>query len=241
MDDQTFHPSQHRHAQARLTAAQLARPKYERRPQPRRQRQRDPFTSTVARLLAPHPFPAQPLCQRLREAGDAGGDTRLTDEVRPVRPAPGPACRTLQFAPGQGAPVDWGSAGWRRVGAPRRRLACLVRGLGYRRRMLVEFTLAPTQEHCLAGHQHAFESFGGVRAEVLGDHGKPAVRSHPLGPPAVFPPRYRDCAQHYGFTPAPTGVDSNWTTPSVSFVHEATGKDHFRPLTGVTTSAMIRA
>lgn len=215
IDYQTFHQIRHLHEQERLSAAQiarqlnrhpqtvakwLARPKYERRPQPQRKSKLDPFKSTVARLLAQHPFTAQQLFQRLREAGYAGGYTILTDYVRHVRPASGPAFLTLQFAPGQCAQVDWGSADWLRVGATRRRLSFFVMVLCYSRRMYVEFTLAQTQEHFLACHQHAFEYFGGVSAEVMVDNCKTAVLSHPLGQPAVFHPRYRDFAQHYGFT-----------------------------------------
>lgn len=150
IDYQTFHQIRHLREQERLTAAQiarqldlhpqtvaqwLARPKYERRPQPKRKSKLDPFKATVARLLAQHPFTAQQLFQRLREAGYAGGYTRLTDYVRLVRPAPGPAFLTLQFAPGQCAQVDWGSAGWLPVGATRRRLSCFVMVLCYSRRM----------------------------------------------------------------------------------------------------------
>jgi transposase len=215
IDYQTFHHLRHLHEQERLTAAQIARqldlhpqtvakwmarPKYERRAQPKRKSKLDPFKSTVARLLAQHPFSAQQLFQRLREGGYAGGYTILADYVRLVRPSPGPAFLTLQFAPGQCAQVDWGSAGWLRVGATRRRLSFFVMVLCFSRRMYVEFTLAQTQEHFLAGHQHAFEYFGGVSAEVMVDNCKTAVLSHPLGQPAVFHPRYRDFAQHYGFT-----------------------------------------
>jgi hypothetical protein len=66
--------------------------------------------------------------------------------------------------------------------------------------MFVEFALAQTQEHFLAGHQHAFEYFSGVTAEVMVDNCKTAVLSHPLGQPAVLHPRYQDFAQHHGFT-----------------------------------------
>ena len=215
IDYQTFHQIRQLHDQERLTAAQIARqldlhpqtvakwmarPKYQRRAQPRRKSKLDPFKSTVTRLLAQHPFTAQQVFQRLREGGYAGGYTILADHVRQVRPAHGPAFLTLQFAPGQGAQVDWGSAGWLRVGATRRRLSFFVMVLCYSRRMFVEFALAQTQEHFLAGHQHAFEYFGGVTAQVMVDNCKTAVLSHPLGQPAVLHPRYQDFAQHHGFT-----------------------------------------
>lgn len=215
IDYQTFHQIRQLHDQERLTAAQIARqldlhpqtvakwmarPKYQRRAQPRRKSKLDPFKSTVTRLLAQHPFTAQQVFQRLREGGYAGGYTILADYVRQVRPTREPAFLTLQFAPGQGAQVDWGSAGWLRTGATRRRLSFFVMVLCYSRRMFVEFTLAQTQEHFLACHQHAFEYFGGVTTEVMVDNCKTAVLSHPLGQPAVLHPRYRDFAQHHGFT-----------------------------------------
>ena len=51
----------------------------------------------------------------------------------------------------------------------RRRFSFFVMVLSSSRRMCVEFTLAQTQEHFIADHQHAFESFGGVNAEVMVD------------------------------------------------------------------------
>jgi transposase len=214
IDYQSFHQIHHLHDQEHLSAAQIAlrlnlhpqtvckwigRPKYERRAQPPRPSKLDPFKGTVARLLAQHPYTAQQLFQRLREGGYAGGYGILKDYVRRIRPPHEAAFLTLQFAPGQCAQVDWGSAGWLRVDTTRRRLSFFVLVLCYSRRMFVEFTLAQTQEHFLAGHQHAFEYLGGVSAEVMVDNCKTAVLSHPLGQPAVFHPRYLDFAQHYGF------------------------------------------
>ena len=45
------------------------------------------------------------------------------------------------------------------VGTTRRRLSFFVMVLCYSRMLYVEFTLAQTQEHFLAAHQHAFEFF----------------------------------------------------------------------------------
>jgi transposase len=171
--------------------------------QPRTPAQRasklDPHKGTVVRLLATHSFTAQQLLQRLREAGYTGGYTILKDYVRTVRPPRQPAFLTLHFAPGQCAQVDWGSAGFLPVGSTRRRLSFFIMVLCYSRRMYVEFTLAQTQEHFLACHQHAFEYFNSVPAEVMVDNCKTAVLSHPFGSAAVLHPRYLDFASHYGF------------------------------------------
>src|ERR1035441_7407495 len=141
--------------------------------QPRTPTQRasklDPHKGAVVRLLATHAFTAQQLLQRLREASYTGGYTILKDYVRTVRPPRQPAFLTLHFAPGQCAQVDWGSAGFLPVSGARRRLSFFIMVLCYSRRMYVEFTLAQTQEHFLACHQHAFEYFNSVPAEVMAD------------------------------------------------------------------------
>jgi transposase len=159
----------------------------------------DLYKGAIVRLLATHPYTAQQLLQRLRDEGYTGGYSILKDYVRVVRPPRQPAFLKLHFAPGQGAQVDWGSAGFLTVGSTRRRLSFFVMVLCYSRRLYVEFTLAQTQEHFLACHQNAFEYFHSVPAEVMVDNCKTAVLSHPVGAPAVLHPRYLDFARHYGF------------------------------------------
>ena len=221
IDYQTFHQLRQLHDQEHLSVAQIAaalqldertvgkwieRSTYQPRERAARTSKLDPHKGTVVRLLATHPFTAQQLFQRLREAGYTGGYSILKDYVRTVRPPRQPAFLTLQFAPGQCAQVDWGSAGFLTVGHTRRRLSFFLMVLCYSRQMYLEFTLAQAQEHFLAGHQHAFEYFKGVPAEVMIDNCKTAVLSHPLGEPAVLHPRYLDFARHYGFAIKACGV-----------------------------------
>jgi transposase len=221
IDYQTFHQLRQLHDQEHLSAVQIAaalqldertvgkwigRPTYQPRARAPRPSKLDPHKGTVVRLLATHPFTTQQLFQRLREAGYTGGYSILKQYVRTVRPPRQPAFLTLQFAPGQCAQVDWGSAGFLTVGHTRRRLSFFVMVLCYSRQMYVEFTLAQTQEHFLACHQHAFAYFQGVPAEVMVDNCKTAVLSHPLGQPAVLHPRYLDLARHYGFAVKACGV-----------------------------------
>jgi transposase len=221
IDYQTFHQIRQLHDQEHLSPAQVAQAlqldertvakwihckKYEPRERARRTSKLDPHKGTITRLLAAHPYTGRQLLQRLRDSGYTGGYSILKAYVRQVRPPQQPAFLTLQFAPGQCAQVDWGSAGFLPVGNTRRRLSFFVMVLCYSRRMYVEFTLAQTQEHFLACHQHAWEYFNGVVAEVMVDNCKTAVRSHPLGLPAVLHPRYRDFAQHYGFEVKACGV-----------------------------------
>lgn len=214
IDYPTFHRLRQLRDEEHLSVAQIAQAlavdertvekwiaveKYQPRKLVKRPSKLDPYKNTIVRLLAQHPYTAQQLLQRLKEGGYTGGYSILKEFVQQVRPVAAPAFLTLHFAPGQSAQVDWGDAGVLPVGHTRRRLSFFVMVLCYSRRLYVEFTLAQTQEHFLACHQHAFEYFQGVSAEVMVDNCKTAVLAHPYGQPAVPHPRYLDFARHYGF------------------------------------------
>lgn len=159
----------------------------------------DPHKATIVRLLQHHDYSAMQIMQRIREAGYQGGYTIVKDYVRRVRPPKHTPYLTLSFEPGDCAQVDWGTAGAVTVGSTRRRLSFFVMVLCYSRMLYVEFTLAETQEHFLACHEHAFEYFGACPKRVMVDNLKSAVLSHPAGQPVIYHPRYLDFAGHYGF------------------------------------------
>ena len=118
---------------------------YEARKSGPRQSLLDPFKGQITRLLDSHPFSAQQILQKLREAGYSGGYTTVKEYVRLIRPKHRPAFLTLSFAPGEAAQVDWGEYGSITVGSTRRRLSFFVMVLCYSRRMYLEFTLGPVQ------------------------------------------------------------------------------------------------
>jgi transposase len=93
----------------------------------------DPFKGQVVRLLDTHPYSAQQIFQRLREAGFAGGYTIVKDYVRSVRPARREAFLKLSFAPAECAQIDWGEYGSIALGSTRRRLSFFVMVLCYSR------------------------------------------------------------------------------------------------------------
>jgi transposase len=152
----------------------------------------DPFKGQVVRLLETHPYSAQQIFQRLREAGFAGSLTILKDYVRKVRPPRRAAYLKLSFAPGECAQVDWGAYGSITVGATRRRLSFFVMVLCYSRLLYVEFTVAQTMEHFLACHEHAFAAFQGCPARIMVDNLKSAVLQRLAGEAPVFNARYLD-------------------------------------------------
>ena len=168
----------------------------------------DPFKGQVTRLLDTHPFTAQQIFQRLREAGYAGGYTTVKDYVHLIRPKHRAAFLKLSFAPGEVAQVDWGEYGTIGVGDTRRKLSFFVMVLCYSRRMYLEFTVMQTMEHFLAAHEHAFAAFNAVPSRIMIDNLKTGVIEHLAGCAPVFNARYLDYARHCGFTISACNVAS---------------------------------
>jgi transposase len=166
----------------------------------------DPFKAQVVRLLHTHPYSAQQIFQRLREAGFAGGYTIVKDYVRSVRPARREAFLKLSFAPAECAQIDWGEYGSIALGSTRRRLSFFVMVLCYSRLMYVEFTVSQTMEHFLACHEHAFAAIQGVPAKLMIDNLRSAVLQRLAGEAPVFNARYLDFSTHWGFELAPCNV-----------------------------------
>jgi transposase len=159
----------------------------------------DPFKSQVVRWLDAHPYSAQQIFQRLREAGFTGGVTIVKDYVRRIRPRPREAFLTLAFAPGECAQVDWGEFGTIGVGTTRRRLSFFLMVLCYSRLMYLEFTVSQTMEFFLGCHEHAFAAFGGCPARVMVDNLRSAVLQRLAGMAPVFNAKYLDFARYHGF------------------------------------------
>jgi transposase len=194
------------HLSARTVGRWLAADKFRQRATPTRPSKLDAYKEQIVRWLQSHPYTATQIHLRLRETGYTGGITLVKDYVQQVRPTRTPAFLTLAFAPGECAQVDWGQFGSICVGNTRRRLSFFVMVLCYSRMLYVEFTVSETMEHFLSCHANAFAFFGGVPARLMVDNLKSAVLQRIIGQTPVFNPRYKDFADHYGFTIAPCGV-----------------------------------
>lgn len=161
----------------------------------------DSFKGQIVTLLERHPYTAQQVLQELRTKGYTGSYSILKEFVRLVRPVRKPAFLMLEFAAGDCAQVDWGSAGFITVGSTRRRLSFFVMVLCYSRMIYVEFTLSEGLDQFLSCHRNALEFLGGCPARIMIYNLKTGVLEHPLGGEARFHPRYLDFAAHYGFSP----------------------------------------
>ena len=172
---------------------------------------REPASDT---LLAPHlawleqravqvHFSARILFQELRrERGYTGGYGTVKNAVRPLRAEATVASLTqLRFetAPGEQAQVDWGQAKVRFSDVPVE-VHIFVMTLGYSRRAWVEGFVNERVGTLLAAHEHAFEHFGGVCAELLFDRMRTVIIGTVDGRPR-WNPRFEAFAKHWGFHP----------------------------------------
>ena len=168
----------------------------------------DAFKGQIVRWLDAHPYSAQQIFQRLREAGYDGGVTIVKDYVHRIRPRHPAAFLKLDFAAGECAQVDWGEFGSIGVGTTRRRLSFFLMVLCYSRLMYLEFTVAQQMEFFLACHEHAFAAFGGCPSRIMVDNLKSAVLQRLTGAAPVFNPKYLDFSRHWGFAISPCNVRS---------------------------------
>jgi transposase len=182
---------------------------YHRVVQPKRGSRLDPYKGQIVRWLDTHPYSAQQIFQRLREAGFCGGVTVVKDYVRQIRPPKQKAFLKLSFAAGEAAQIDWGEYGTIAVGGTRRKLSFFVMVLCYSRMMYLEFTVSQTMEHFLACHEHAFAALG-VPEKIMVDNLKSAVLKRLVGVAPVLNPRYVDFARHEGFKIAACNIAAGW-------------------------------
>jgi hypothetical protein len=111
----------------------------------------------------------------------------------------------FETPPGQQAQVDFGQRlVW--IADARVTAHVFVCTLGYSRRVYAEAFEHERLSAVLAGHEHAWQHFGGVPAQVVVDNAKPTVLRHLRDPESgrhrvVWHPTYEDFARFYGFTP----------------------------------------
>jgi transposase len=139
--------------------------------------------------------------------GYSGSPQQVLRFVRPLRVAARAPQATMRFEtpPGQQAQVDFGQ---RRVWIADTAVVAhvFVCTLGFSRRVYPEAFPHERLSAVLAGHEHAFQHFGGIPAQIVVDNAKPVVLHHRRDPESgrhqvIWHPTYADFATYYGFTP----------------------------------------
>jgi len=145
-------------------------------------------------------FNAAVLHRELVERGFAGSAVIVRRAVAPLRQAATPRA-TVRFetGPGEQAQVDFGQVRvW--IGDERVAAQIFVMTLGYSRRSFAIASARQRLRDWLAGHERAFQHFGGVPDRVVVDNAKAMVLSH-TREAVHWHPTYADFAGYYGFRP----------------------------------------
>ncbi|MDN5933087.1 MAG: IS21 family transposase [Pseudonocardia sp.] len=162
----------------------------------------DPFAEWLRARAPEVEYNGVVLLRELREQGYRGGLNQVHRFVRPLRVAARQACRAtgrFETPPGQQAQVDFGQRLlW--IGDTLVKAQLFVFTLGYCRRLYATAFPHARLDAVLAGHEQAFQHFGGVPLQIVVDNAKPTVLEH-TREHVVFHPVYADFAAHYGFTP----------------------------------------
>lgn len=161
-----------------------------------------PFAAWLRARAPEVAFNAAVLYRELVAQGFTGSPVIVRRFVQPLRAlARQGAAATVRFetAPGQQAQVDFGQCRlW--IGDAYVPAQLFVFMLGYSRRTIAFATPHARLGAFLAGHEQAFQHFGGVPDCVVHDNLKPAVLAH-TPEQLVWHPVYVDFAAYYGFRP----------------------------------------
>lgn len=164
----------------------------------------DPHREYLALRAPAVGYNAWRLYLELQARGYLGKYEVVKRAVRPLRTAwQQAAVATVRFetAPGVQWQADWSSA-WADLAAGRRRLSLFTMVSGYSRRLYAELTEDQTLPTLLACHEHAFDWFEGLPAEILYDNPKTIVLARDAaGTHIDWNPRFWDFARYYGLRP----------------------------------------
>jgi transposase len=165
----------------------------------------DPFVRLIEQTLERWPtLSAARLFVMARERGYEGSESQLRARVALLRPRPkAEAYLRLRTLAGEQGQVDWAHCGDITIGRAERPLMAFVMVLSYSRAVWLRFFVDARMASFLAGHQSAFEAFGGRLPRVLlYDNLKSAVleRHHDI---IRFNPTLLAFAEHYLFEPRP--------------------------------------
>lgn len=173
-------------------------------PRPARPSVVDPFREYLAARAPLVGYNAWRLYLELQRQGYSGKYEVVKRAVRPLRAAEQQgAVATVRFEtpPGVQWQADWSTARVD-VGGDLRRVSVFTIVSGYSRRLYAELTEDQTLPTLLTCHEHAFEWFEGLPAEILYDNPKTIVLARDAaGTHIDWNPRFWDFARYYGLRP----------------------------------------
>jgi len=161
----------------------------------------DPFKDWLACRAPEVDYNATVLFRELQALGFPGSVIIVRRAVVPLRKTATPAVATVRYetAPGAQAQVDFGQTRvW--IADTQEVAQIFVMTLGFSRRCFAVAFRRQRLREWLAGHEQAFQHFGGVTDTVLVDNAKAMVLTH-TRETLAFHPTYADFCGYYGVRP----------------------------------------
>jgi transposase len=172
-----------------------------RAPQHRPPSKLEPFKDYLVGRLTEFPeLSAAALFDEISAMGYAAGLSILKDLTRPYRVRRREPVVRFETPPGKQAQVDWAHLGVHSLDGKPTHLYLFVMVLSFSRALYAEVTTSMKTDVFLALHVKAFETFGGIPAEILYDNAKTVVLSRTKDGP-VFHPALLDFCGRFGFSP----------------------------------------
>lgn len=148
------------------------------------------------------PITAQRVFEILKDGGYDGGYTAVKQLVRQLRPKPkrNVSLQTPDWGPGKMAESDWSPYELRLLDGRRLKLQVFSYVLSHSKRPYLQAYESYDVHALMAGHEEAFERFGGV-AECCKYDGQKAVVIRWEGSQPIYNPRFVAFCAHYEMRP----------------------------------------
>ena len=139
------------------------------------------------------------LYREMKHKGYEGSYEAVKRFIQPHRPLKTKGCVRYETAPGHQAQVDWGSA-WVWFEDKQVKVHFFGYVLGYSRRLYAKGFLDERFANLVAGHEAAFQWFGGLTQEILYDNAKTMITTHNVGTgELILNAAFKDFSHYYGF------------------------------------------
>lgn len=165
----------------------------------------DKFKEYIDQRLEKHCLTARKIFKEIRAQGFKGGYVIVSKYVKEIKDKHrAKAVLLFETLPGEQAQVDWGYFGkiYDHELKKEVRLCCFLMVLGYSRTKFIYFFDGDNTDNFLAGHNKAFEYFGGYTKDILYDNLKSVVIKRAFrASDSEFNKQFLEFSGYYGFNP----------------------------------------
>lgn len=165
----------------------------------------DPYKDYIDKRLEKYSLTAKKIFKEIKSQGFDGKYVIVSRYVKKIKDKHrAKAVLLFETLPGEQAQVDWGYFGTLYDPELKKdvRLCCFLMVLGYSRTKFIYFFDGDNTENFLAGHNKAFEYFGGYTKDILYDNLKSVVIKRAFrASDSEFNKRFLEFSGYYGYNP----------------------------------------